>query len=152
MRYFVATLFLVILFGSFRSGVSMATVVAKSASGHTSFSASLYDMESLESAEFIVDGSKYTFSRDNAECHVIFDPENGIFTMVLKSKDLSKPWRYLKFWAVPTTFKLTLREKGSGTQFHNQYEFKARVSGSDPRPGKDDTPEIELLCKLDHEL
>ncbi len=136
---------------SFKPGVPTATLTCKSESGRTLFTAELENCTSLRTAEFAIDDAKHTFKFDDLS-GVIFDPENKIFTLYLQSKD-QKKGHFVKFWALPITFRKVKSEKGDGSQFHDVYEFKAKIYGREPRKGFEyNTKEIELNCTLDYEL
>jgi hypothetical protein len=140
-------------FSSFRFGVREGTLTCKSESGRTLFNAKLEDGEILESAEFIIDSSKNIFTRKD-ESYVILDPANLVYTVCLdKAETPSQKGEFLKFWAIPSTFKLILKE-GEGSLPHEVYTFKAKVWGSEPRRGKGfeyNSKIIELNCTLDLE-
>lgn len=74
--------------------------------------------------------------------------------MYLSSKyDAHAQDKFLRLWAVPSSFKVISTQKGPGSQFHNVYEFHAKLESTDPRKGKElNTPTIELICTLDYEL
>ena len=97
-----------------------------------------------------MDGSKLTFGTDD-KSYIIFDPTSKVLTIYLESR--SKNGKFLRFWAIPSSFKTISNEKGPGTQFHSVYEFKAKLESTDPRKGKElNTPTIELNCNLDYQL
>jgi hypothetical protein len=128
-------------------------LTCKSGSGKTTFTAVLPSCSYLEKAELIIDGSKLAFS-DKDKCNVIFDSGNKVFTVYLESKaEDPKAYKFLKFWALPSSFKKTKSEKKFGTQFHDTYEFRANLYATEPR-GKSDsnTKTIKLICTLDYEL
>lgn len=138
-----------VLFSSFKFGEPVATLNCKSVSGRTFFKAEIPSGSYLDNAEFIVDNAKLDFSMQDNNA-IIFDPDNKVLTVYLESKDSKK---FLRFWAIPSSFKKVSSEKGPGTEFHDVYEFHAKIEASDPRNGKQpNTPRIELVCTLDYEL
>jgi hypothetical protein len=147
-------LFSLIIFAtltSLKPGEPTAILTCKSESGRTLFRAELPSCAYLGTAEFSIDSSKYSFKQNDVSA-VIFDPNNKVFTICLESKD-PKNNNFIRFWALPNTFKVVKTENGPGTQFHNVYEFKAKIYGREPRKGFDyNTKEIELNCILDYEL
>jgi hypothetical protein len=134
-------------------GEPVATLTCKSESGRTLFSAELPSCSYLAKAEFLIDGSKLTFSKQD-QSFIIFDPTNKVFTIYLESAtNDTKAHKFIKFWALPDSFKKVKRVTGPGSQFHDTYEFRARIFGSEPRKDKEyNTKEIELACTLDYEL
>ena len=86
--------------------------------------------------------------------NIIFDPDNKVFTVFLESKsDDPKSRKFLKFWALPSFFKKVKTEKGPGTEFHDTYEFRAKLYATEPRKTNEpNTKTIELICTLDYEL
>lgn len=153
MRRFIIILIIVGLLTSFRPGEPVATLTCKSESGRTTFTAELPSCSYLEKAELVIDKSKLQFvvmDRSN----IIFDPDNQVFTIVLESKsDDPKEYKFLKFWALPSSFKKTKSKKGSGSQFHDTYEFHAKLYATEPRNiSQPNTKTIELICTLDYEL
>jgi len=85
---------------------------------------------------------------------IIFDPDNNILTIYLTTASKNpKTYKFLKFWALPATFKRVKHDKQSGSQFHDTYEFQAKLVATEPRPTADKiTKVIELTCQLDYEL
>jgi hypothetical protein len=146
--------FLLTLFSSFNFGEPLAILKCKSASGRTSFSAELPSCDYLEKAEFIVDGVKETFDMTHDKAAIVFDPANKVFTIYLESLDFNpKTHKFLKCWAIPSSFKLISHNAGTGSEFHDVYEFTAKLYGTEPRQGKEfNTPVIELKCTLEYEL
>ena len=146
---------LIILVGltSFKTaGVRTAYLNCKSETGRTLFTAEIVDMDCcITKAELTIDGEKLNFSKDD-NADIIFDPKNSVFTMYLETrsqlkKDFKKS-KFLKFWAIPKSFKTILEEHTNG-----KYEFKARMYSTEPRKGKDSsTPEIELNCELEYDI
>ena len=138
---------------SFKSvGVRTANLICKSESGRTIIKAELEDIDSkIKKAELVIDEIKLNFSED-VNSNIIFDSKNGVFTIYLQSKSKSKEdfskYKFLKFWAIPKTFK-TLHENN----IEGKYEFKAKIFSTDPRGGnKPQTPEIELNCILEYKI
>jgi len=107
----------------------------------------------LETASFSIDGSTLTFSGSD-QGNIIFDPENNVLTIYLTTASKNpKTYKFLKFWAIPATFKRVKHDKQFGTQFHDTYEFKAKLFATEPRPTAENvTKVIELSCQLDYEL
>lgn len=139
--------FLILVQLSLKQGSSTAILKCKSDSGRTEFYAELQDIEGfLEKAILTIDSTKLEYFTD--ESNIVFDPKNGVFTMSIddfKNRgDL--PHKYLKFWAIPETFKIL------DDRSHNQiYEFKAKIDGSEFRTWKEfHLPTITLNCKLEY--
>ena len=148
------SLIILAFFSSFRFGEPSATLTCKSASGRTIFKAELAGTNSVEKAELKIDDSNLTFTQ-NDKSYIIFDPANKVFTIYLESKTSGNNDQifFLRFWAIPDSFNPVSSKKGSGTQFQNVYEFKAKLESTEPRKGKEfNTPVIELICNLDYEL
>jgi len=137
---------------SLRPGESVATLTCKSVSGKTLLNAEIPGCAYIEKAEFSIDGSKLLFvNGDNSS--IIFDPSNKVFTMELGIKTQNTADKFLKFWAIPSSFKKTKNEKRPGSQFHEIYEFHAKVYATEPRTGFErNTKTIELICTLDYQL
>jgi hypothetical protein len=149
MKVFFFSVICLSFLTSFTVGEPVADLKCKSASGRTLFEAVLPSLSYNESALFVVDGVKLEFTRED-QAHVIFDDGAKVLTVYLNSKDGN---RFLKFWAVPSTFKQVSAEKSGGSSFRNVYSFKAKLIASEPRRGKGNvTPEIELDCILEYEL
>lgn len=133
-------------------GSGTAFLSCKSVSGKTVFNAELQDIIGLlESAEFSIDGKKILFTSDD-EVYTIFDAKNGVFTIYItgKTNDEFPNSRYIRLWAIPSSFKTILRT--SETQ---HYEFKAKIMGTEPRKGNNFallTPTIELNCTLKYTI
>jgi hypothetical protein len=142
-----------IVFTSFRFGEPVAILNCKSQSGRTIFTAELPSCSYLEKAELSIDGSKLIFSMQDRG-NIVFDPENKVFTVFLQSKlDEPKDYKFLKFWAIPSTFKKVKSEKGFGSQFHDAYEFHGRLYATEPRSSQElNTKTIELICTLEYQL
>jgi hypothetical protein len=153
MRKFCITLIVAGLLTSFRPGEPVATLACKSESGRTIFTAELPSCSYLDKAELNIDGSKLTFSFQDRS-NIIFDPDNKVFTVFLESKsDDRKTYKFLKFWALPSSFKKVKSEKGPGTEFHDTYEFHAKLYATEPRKtSESNTKTIDLICTLDYEL
>ncbi len=108
MRFILLSFIFLTSFTTFKPGEPVATLTCKSASGRTAFNAVLPEVTYLENAELIIDSSKLVFTpEDNGGA--IFDPENRVLTIYLQSKNGEK---YLRFWAIPSSFKKILSEKG----------------------------------------
>ena len=144
---------LVALLTSFRPGEPVATLTCKSESGRTTFTAELPNCSYLEKAELSIDGSKLSFSLKD-KSNIIFDPDNKVFAIFLESKsDDPTAHKFLKFWALPSSFKKVKSKRGPGTQFHDTYEFHTKFYATEPRQISDpNTKSIELICTLDYEL
>jgi hypothetical protein len=153
MRKFFTTFALAILLTSFRRGEPEATLTCKSGSGRTIFTAELPSCSYLENAELSIDGAKLVFSAED-KSYIIFDPDNKVLTIFLETRsDNPKSYKFLKLWALPSTFKKTKSDRGAGTQFHDTYEFHAKLYATEPRNiGDANTKTIELNCVLDYEL
>jgi hypothetical protein len=153
MRTFITILIVVIFLTSFKPGEPVATLTCKSESGRTIFTAVLPSCSYLKKAELVIDKSKLQFE-DMDRSNIIFDPENKVFTVYLESKsDDPKAYKFLMFWALPSSFKKTKSEKGSGSEFHDTYEFHAKLYATEPRNiSEPNTKTIELICTLDYEL
>jgi hypothetical protein len=152
MRIFLITVLIGFLVLSFRPGEPVATLNCKSESGRTTFTATLPDCSYLEKAELSIDGSKLVFSISD-KGNIIFDENSRVFTICLESNTRDKASKFLKFWAVPSSFRKVKSEKGTGTQFHDIYEFRAKLYATEPRSVKEPhTKTIDLICTLDYEL
>lgn len=138
---------------SFKPGEPDAILSCKSASGRTIFKALLHSCSYLGDAEFSIDGSQYSFS-DKDFCGVVFDPGNKVFTIYLESKDVRpQDEKFIQFWALPNTIRIVKSEQGPGNEFHDVYNFRAKIYGTEPRTGfENNTKTIELICTLDYEL
>jgi hypothetical protein len=135
------------------TGEPVATLTCKSSSGRTLFTAVLPDCDYVEKAEFSIDRTSMSFAANDTQ-GVIFDPENKTFTISIVSRSVnSKTEKFLKFWALPSSFTRIKHETGSGTQFHDVYEFHAKLFATEPRKGFEyNTKIIELICTLDYQL
>ncbi len=116
------------------------------------FTAEIVDIDvRLTKAELTIDGEILSFTeKDNS--YIVFDSKNGVFTMYLQTKSqLKKDFpnsKFLKFWAIPKTFKTLIEESTDG-----KYEFKAKMYSTEPRKSKGSpTPEIEMICELEYEI
>jgi hypothetical protein len=153
MKKILFCLIIIVGLTSFKTvGVRTAHLTCKSESGRTLFNAELEDIDTrLTKAELIIDGDKLNFA-DEVNSSIIFDSKNGVFTVSIESKsqlkkDFSK-FKYLKFWAIPKSFKTIFENSDNG-----KYEFRAKMYSTEPRKGKDSsTPEIELNCELEYEI
>jgi hypothetical protein len=143
------TLFFIVFLTSFKIGSGTAFLTCKSDSGRTEFNAELQDITGiLEKAELRIDETKMQYTSE--ESHIIFDSKNGVFTIYIEDKPTSEypNHKYLKFWAITSTFKIIKSERG-----HQIYEFKAIIEGTEPRKNKEfHTPKIVLNCKLEYEI
>ncbi|MDK2773224.1 MAG: hypothetical protein KYX68_13525 [Flavobacterium sp.] len=153
MKKIIVYSLLILTFTSFKSvGSATAYLTCKSESGRTTFTAEIQDIDGgIEKAELTIDGVKLNFTEED-NSNIVFDSKNGVYTITIESKsqlkkDFSK-FKFLKFWAIPKTFKTILENNEEA-----KYEFKARLFSTEPRKGKDlQTPEIELKCKLEYEI
>jgi hypothetical protein len=153
MRKIIVLLITFIGITSFRNvGSATAYLNCKSDSGRTLFKAEIKDIDGgLENAELTIDGVKLNFTEEE-NSNVIFDSKNGVYTLSIESKSQLKKdftkYKYLKFWAIPKTFKIITENNSEGI-----YEFKARLYSTEPRKGKGfSTPEIELNCELKYKI
>lgn len=153
MKKIIIYSLLILTFTSFKSvGSATAYLTCKSESGRTTFTAEIQDIDGgIEKAELTIDGVKLNFTEED-NSNIVFDSKNGVYTITIESKsqlkkDFSK-FKFLKFWAIPKTFKTILENNEEA-----KYEFKARLFSTEPRKGKDlQTPEIELKCKLEYKI
>ena len=138
---------------SFKPGEPIATLTCRSESGRTTFTAVLPSCSYLGKAELGIDGSKLKFSDEDGS-YIVFDPANKVFTLFMESKgDELKDHRFLKFWAIPSSFKKIKNERGVGSQFHDTFEFRGYLYATEPRKiSEPNTKTIELLCTLEYEL
>ncbi len=153
MRKIIICLIVFLGITSFKSvGSATAYLNCKSESGRTLFKAEIQDIDGgLENAELTIDGVKLNFTEDE-NANVIFDSKNGVYTLFIESKSQLKKdftkYKYLKFWAIPKTFKIITENNSEG-----KYEFKAKLYSTEPRKGKGfSTPEIELNCELKYKI
>ncbi len=150
MKNIIALLLLCITLTSFDFGSGTAYLNCKSDSGRTKFYAELQDIEGLlEKAVLKIDDTELKYKTD--ESHVIFDPKNGVLTMYIDDFDNKEEHlnhKYLQFWSIPSTFKILKNEN-----YHQIYEFQAKIYGTEPRKGKEfNTPIIILNCRLEYEI
>lgn len=145
--FFIGLLFLLINVQS-NAGSGTAILICKSESGRTTFTAHLQDIVGLlEGAEFTIDESTIKFKQSD-NVFTIFDPKNGVLTLYLIGKSDPQKQTFLKFFAIPLTFKIIKNEST-----HQVYEFKAKIQGTEPRKGKGiNSPEIELSCRLEYQI
>lgn len=149
MKSLVVSMLLFMLLSSLKPGESSATLTCSSTSGRTLFVAELPECNYLGTAKFSVDTAILNFGFED-HSNIIFDPENKAFTIAFESRDEK---RFLKFWAIPTTIKKIKSKKGTGSSFHDVYEFKAKIYATEPRIGfANITKTIELNCTLYYEL
>ena len=153
MKKIIILLIVFLVLTSFKSiGSATAYLNCRSESGRTLFKAEIQDIDGgLEKAELTIDGVKLNFTEDE-NANVIFDSKNGVYTLFIESKSQLKKdftkYKYLKFWAIPKTFKIITENNSEG-----KYEFKARLYSTEPRKGKGfSTPEIELYCELNYKI
>ena len=151
MKKIILYLILILGLTSFKTvGSATAYLTCKSESGRSEFKAEIQDIDGgLEKAELTIDGVKLNFAEDE-KSNVIFDSKNGVYTIAIESKpnkDFSK-YKFLKFWAIPKTFKTIIENNTEG-----KYEFKAKLYSTEPRKGKDiQTPVIEMNCNLKYKI
>jgi len=142
--------YLLIIIGltSFKKvGSATAYLNCKSESGRTMFKAEIQDIDGhIENAELTIDGVKINFTNDD-NSNLIFDSKNGVYAFVIESKP-NKKFKFLKFWAIPKTFKTIIENNTEG-----KYEFKAILYSTEPRKDKDlQTPQIEVNCNLEYKI
>ena len=147
MRKTILCLTVIILSSSFKKeGLDIAYLNCKSESGRTIFTAEIQDIDGeLENAEVTIDGEKLKFTKGE-NSNVIFESRNGFYSIVIENNskaNSSKP-KFLKFWAIPKTFKTVV---SNGQEF--KYTFQAQLFCTDPRKDKNLlTPEIKMNCTL----
>ncbi len=153
MKKLILCLIIIVGLTSFKTvGVRTAYLTCKSESGRTLFIAEIEEIDSkLIKAELIIDGKRLNFG-DESNSNIIFDSKNGVFTIYLQSKSQQKKdfkeYKFLKFWAIPKSFKTIFENSDKG-----KYEFRAKIFSTEPRKEKDySTPEIELNCELEYEI
>ena len=152
MKYFLICILIISIFSSFKTGEGTAILTCKSESRRSLFNAVLDEAVFLRTAELTIDNSTMSFSATD-EGHIIFDADDKVFTMYLESTTPDKKTKFLRLWAIPSSFKKIFSEDGPGSQFHHIYEFRARLESTEPRKGKEyNTPTIELVCTLDYQL
>ena len=153
MKKIILCSLVILILTSFKTvGSATAYLTCKSESGRTMFNAEIQDIDGgIEKAELTIDGVKLNFTEDE-NSNIVFDSKNGVYTIVIESKsqlkkDFSK-FKFLKFWAIPKTFKTIIDNNNEG-----KYEFKARLYSTEPRKGKElQTPEIEMNCNLSYKI
>lgn len=149
-KLFLLILLLAVFTSTVFAGSGTAVLTCESESGRTKLKIYLQDVVGLlEGAEFTIDNSTIKFG-NNDEVYTIFDPKNGVFTMHIEGKasEENPNPKYLQFWAVPLTFKTV-----KNADYHQIYEFRAKVYGSEPRPDKAmHCPVIELKCRLEYQI
>ena len=145
--YLISILFLII-FTSYRPGVSTVLLKAKSESGRTFFNAEFEDGEILRNAELSIDGESLLFTYKDKGT-IIEDFANKVYTIHLHNKeeegDMST-FQYVDFWALPSTLT---RIQDDSHQYNYIYRFKGKLRATDPRKNKEsNTPKIILNCEL----
>ncbi len=151
MKKLIFYFILILGFTSFKpTGSATAYLTCKSESGRTSFKAEIQDIDGgLENAELTIDGVKLNFTGEE-NSSVIFDSKIGVYTISIESKPNKNfsNYKFLKFWAIPKTFKTIVENNEEGN-----YEFKAKLYSKEPRKGKElQTPEIEVNCILKYKI
>lgn len=135
------------------AGSGTAKLTCTSASGRTTFTADLQDIQGLfEGGVLTIDGSVLRFPAegDGATSAIIWDPANGVFTLSYQRPG-DADFLFLRFWAVPSTFKIISDERGSAAGA--VYTFDAILEASEPRDGKGpSTPTIRLSCRLEYRI
>ena len=135
------------------AGSGTARLTCTSASGRTTFTADLQDIQGLfEGGVLTIDGSVLRFPAegDGATSAIIWDPVNGVFTLSYQRPG-DADFLFLRFWAVPSTFKTISDERGSAAGA--VYTFDAILEASEPRDGKGpSTPTIRLSCRLEYRI
>jgi hypothetical protein len=151
MKKIIFCSIIIISLTSFKTvGSATAYLTCKSESGRTTFKAEIQDIDGgIEKAELTIDGVKLKFTGEE-NSNVIFDSRNGVYTIAIESKpsiDFSN-YKFVKFWAIPKSFKTIIENNEE-----SKYEFRARLISKDPRKDKgQQTPEIELNCKLEYKI
>jgi hypothetical protein len=135
------------------AGSGTAKLTCTSASGRTTFTADLQDIQGMfEGAVLTIDGSTLRFPGEGnrTTSAIIWDPANGVFTVsYLRPGD--DDFLFLRFWAVPSTFKTISDERGSAAGA--VYTFDAIIEASEPRDGGGpSTPTIRLSCRLEYKI
>jgi len=135
------------------AGSGTAKLTCTSASGRTTFTADLQDIEGLfEGGTLTIDGSTVRFPAegDGAQGAIIWDPACGVFTISYERPSDDR-YLFLRFWAVPGTFKVISKERGSAAGAI--YEFEAVLEATEPREGQGHaTPSIRLNCRLEYRI
>ena len=135
------------------AGSGKAKLTCTSVSGRTVFTADLQDIQGLfEGGVLTIDGSVLRFPAegDGATSAIIWDPANGVFTISYQRPG-DADFLFLRFWAVPSTFKTISDERGSAAGA--VYTFDAILEASEPRDGKGrSTPTIRLSCRLEYRI
>lgn len=142
---------LVLVATSFRPpGSATAHLSGKSESGKTRFAAEIQDIDGLlAKAELTVENNKLLFT-DEDNVFVIFDPGKKVLTLYFEGKANSQfpNGRFLRVWALPESFKTITHNSEN-----QEYEFRARIEGTEPRKGKGlQIPQVELICRLSYEI
>ncbi|OJJ15828.1 hypothetical protein BKI52_36530 [marine bacterium AO1-C] len=133
------------------AGSGTAYLQCKSASGKTVFYAELQDIDGLlEKAHLTIEGIRVNYTPGDAR--TIFDKRLGVLTFYIQNETDTqlKAHKFLKFWSIPSSFKII-----KNTESHQEYEFKAKILGSEPRKGKGKyliTPVITLKCTLVYKI
>lgn len=130
-----------------QAGSGPSYLKCKSDSGKTIFYAEIQDIDGgLTIANFKIDNYEIEFDWED-KFSIVTDLENGVYTLTISSKDENDSSQFIKLWGVPSTIKAIENER------HKiKYEFKAKISGSDPRPDRKYCPTIELNCTLEWEI
>ncbi len=133
------------------AGSGTATLSCRSVSGRTVFKAKLQDISGMfEGGTLIIDGDSVTFPEQNGniEHHAIWDPKNGVFTLSYLKPGM-KDFQFIRFWAVPSTFKIVNGDRNAGAV----YEFEAFLEATEPRSCKGHaTSTIRLQCTLTYRI
>jgi hypothetical protein len=133
------------------AGSGTATLTCRSASGRTMFKAQLRDISGLlEGGTLTIDGDSVRFPEQDGdiEHHAIWDPKNGVFTLSYFKPGM-EDMRFIRFWAIPSTFKTVEGNRNVGAV----YEFEAFLEATEPRPGKGHaTSTIRLQCTLTYRI
>ncbi len=142
-----------LVWGATHAGSGTARLTCTSASGRTIFTADLQDIQGLfEGGVLTIDGSLLRFPAegDGATSAIIWDPANGVFTLSYQRPG-DADFLFLRFWAVPSTFKTISDERGSAAGA--VYTFDAIIEATEPREAKGHaTPAIRLSCRLEYRI
>ena len=148
MKSYLAASIIVVLFTSFKPGVSTVLLKAKSESGRTFFNAEFEDGESLRNAELSIDGESLHFTYSDMGS-IIEDLPNKVYTVHLQNKEEAgdmSTFQFVDFWALPSTL---IKVQDDSHQYNYIYRFKGKLRAKDPRKNKEpNTPEILLNCEL----
>jgi hypothetical protein len=135
------------------AGSGTAKLTCTSASGRTTFTANLQDIVGIfEGGALTIDGQSLNFPEAGANDtgDVVWDPENGVFTITFSHSTPDGPM-WFRFWAIPSTFKVISRDRGSPQGA--VYVFEGVIEAKEPRPDKGMiTPQIRMTCRLEYRI